>query len=679
MSLRFPIVAAVLLLGCADDEPAEHLVAKQTHLIQYQSCSQLERDLEDMLIREISADIDSWDRNYGIEDSAGEPASDSGGGRQEGVDFSGTNNQENGVDEADLVKTDGYHIYALNGHQLHIFAVPEFGQLQPVSATNVEGHLRQMLVDKDTNRAVVFSYINVSTLPKEHPLRAAVGYVGPESDDGWYWRSPWVSKITVFDMSDRAKLKLVKELYFEGYYQTARKVGAGVNVSSYAYIDRRELWDWYSFVDDFGKTQTKAIVANRIRNLSLADLTPQMWTRDPDGTFTAKGLSTADCRSYFRPYDSHARGFSSLMSFNLLAGDITWDADHVVSNWSTFYQSKDRIVLAEAAHSWWWYWNYPRDIDQLNVHVFDSSRAGKATYIGSGRVDGMLSDQFAVDEHDGAIRLATTTGMFWRWWDDGDERPTPENHIWVLEPDGDKYTPVGHVGGIAKGERIMSARFMDDKAAIVTFRNIDPLFTIDLRDNRNPKLVGELKVPGFSTYIHPLGTDNLLTIGVGGDENGANWKTSVSLFDVKDFANPALGSSLQIAADSGWSWSEAQWEHKAFQYWGPKKLLAIPQSTYAHTSNGYYRYVSKLEVIEVDPSLGAQGLRLRGAIDHTPYYMADPDRYWFYVDIRRSIFMGDYIYAISDKAISVHRTSDLAKVTDALLPGFDQNDWWWWW
>jgi uncharacterized secreted protein with C-terminal beta-propeller domain len=673
--LRHSLATAALLLGCADDNPAEHLVAKQTHLIQYQSCAQLETDLETMLIREISADIDSYDRR-GFEDAAGEgaPTSDNGG-REEGVDFSGTNNQESGVDEADLVKTDGYHIYALNGKQLHIFGVPEFGMLQPVSATNVEGHARQMLVDKDSNRAVVFSYINVGSLPEGHPLREAVGY--KEDDQDWYWRSSFVSKITVFDMADRANLKLVREVYFEGYYQTARKVGSAVNISSYASIDRRELWDWYQLVEDVGKTQTKLLVAKRIKDLTLQDLTPQMYVRTPDGAFRTEGLTNADCRGYFRPYDSHARGFSSLLSFDLLGNEIKWDADHVVSNYSTFYQSKDRIVLAEAAHSWWWYWSYPDDLDQLNVHVFDSSRPGKASYIGSGRVEGMLSDQFAIDEHDGAIRLATTTGMFWRWWDDSDDRPEPENHIWVLEPDGDKYTPVGHVGGIAKGERIMSARFMEDRAVIVTFRNIDPLFTIDLSDNTRPRLVGELKIPGFSTYIHPLGTDKLLTIGVGGDDNGANWRTNVSLFDISDFANPQLGQALQISADSGWSWSEAQWEHKAFQYWAPKKLLAIPQSTYGHTSGGYYRYISKLELIEVDAD--GNGLRRYGAIDHSPYYMADPDHYWSYVDIRRSIFMGEYIYAISDKAISVHRTTDLAKVTDALLPGYSQNDYWWWW
>src|SRR5688572_30998445 len=117
--MRLSISLLPLALVACGGEPAEHIVAKQTHLIQYQSCSQLEKDLEDMLIREVHASIDQHDKvNTAGEDA---PTSDSsggeGGGRQEGVDYSGTNNQENGVDEADMVKTDGYHIYALNGNR----------------------------------------------------------------------------------------------------------------------------------------------------------------------------------------------------------------------------------------------------------------------------------------------------------------------------------------------------------------------------------------------------------------------------------------------------------------------------------------------------------------------------------------------------------------------------------
>jgi len=673
MNLRPLYLLPFLAVACSDgDEPPDHVFAQTTRLVQYETCGALETDLKDMLIREAWANIDRADYRYGAgapEDASG----DSGGGdRQEGVDYSGTNNQETGVDEADLVKTDGFHIYTLNGNRLHIFGVPQFGTLVPESETKLEGHPRQMLLHKDANRAVVFSYINVSALPLEHPLRAALGV----RDTQDRWRVPMVSKITVLDITDRTAPRLVREVYYEGYYQTARRIDTSIRVAAYGVIDRQEVWDWYDVYNETNsKSLTKGIVRDRINALALADLIPQIYVRTPDGRLTSDSLTTSSCQSFFRPTDSHARGIASLISFDLLGESLRWDADHVVASPPTFYASTDTIVLAENAHDWWWYWWYRDDPDQLNVHTFDISTPGKSTYVGSGRVTGRLIDQFAIDEHEGAVRLATTTDLAWRWWA-GEERPEPENHVWVLERRGSELEPVGHLGGIAKGERIMSARFLDDKAFLVTFRMIDPLFTIDLSKRDQPRVVGELKVPGFSTYLHPLADGSLLSIGVGGDETGANWRTTISLFDVSNLANPVQTAALPIEADQGWGWSEALWEHKAFQYWAPKKLLAIPQATWARTATGDYRYLSRLEMVEVDPGVG---LRRYGAIDHTPYYEADNDRYWYFTDIRRSIFMGDYVYAISDKAITAHRTSDLGRVAEQLLPGFTLNDWYWWW
>src|SRR5690606_4267117 len=126
--------------------------------------------------------------------------SDSGGGREEGVDYSGTNNQEEGVDEADFVKTDGYHIYTLNGNRLHIMGVPEFGQLTAESVTKIEGFPRQMLLDKEQNRLVVFSHIDTYSLPDGHPLKQLVGVKDDEAR--WHWRINQLTKITVLDITN---------------------------------------------------------------------------------------------------------------------------------------------------------------------------------------------------------------------------------------------------------------------------------------------------------------------------------------------------------------------------------------------------------------------------------------------------------------------------------------------
>lgn len=679
-------LALLTLGGCTDDDsdpPDDHVYSQTTSLIQYGSCSQLETDLEDMLIREVWANIDRWDDNYGwgglggAEGDNGGGAPTSGDGRQEGVDYSGTNNQESGVDEADLVKTDGYHVYTLNGNRLHIHGTPQFGDLIPESVTKIEGHPREMLLDKDAGRAVVFSMINVGGLPAGHPLRALTGF---QEDGGWYWRSGQLSKMTVLDISDRTAPRLIREVYYEGWYQTARKIDTSVRVSTYSLIDRKEINGWWDLLHASGnnKSWTKKEMKNRIRNLKLRDLIPQMFERNANGQFTTHGLDQASCQSFYRPTDSHARGIASIISFDLLGEHMKFDADHVVSNWAQFYSSQDKIVLAEPAHDWWWYWWFNDDQDQLNVHVFDISQPGKSRYTGSGRVQGQLSDQFAIDEDNGEIRLATTTNInrwWWNWGQDNAQEPPPmESHVFVLEQAGAGYQIAGQLDGLALGERITASRFLGDKGYLVTFRQIDPLFTVDLSDKYNPTLAGELKIPGFSTYLHPLGTDRLLTIGIGGTDAGANGRTTISTFNVGDFAHPTLTATLPIEGEQGWGWSEAQNEHKAFQYFAPKKLLAVPQSNYDYTG-GYYRYLSKLEVINVDETTGA--LSKRGSINHSAYY--NSNQYWSYLQIRRSIFMGDFIYAISDKAITVHRLGDLGQVTAQTLPGYLPNDYYWWW
>src|SRR5262249_4986816 len=164
------------------------------------------------------------------------------------------------------------------------------------------------------------------------------------------------------------------------WYQTARKVDSSVRVSTYASIARWETYGWYDLLTASGnnKSWTKQEMARRIRALSLADLIPQMYVRQPSGAFTTNSLSTASCQSFYRPTDSHARGIASIISFDLLGDQLQFDADHVVSNWATFYSSQDKILLAEPAHDWWWFWWFKDDPDQLNLHVFDISQVGKS-------------------------------------------------------------------------------------------------------------------------------------------------------------------------------------------------------------------------------------------------------------------------------------------------------------
>ena len=217
--------------------------------------------------------------------------------------------------------------------------------------------------------------------------------------------------------------------------------------------------------------------------------------------------------------------------------------------------------------------------------------------------------------------------MRYDWW--LDNPPAPENYVFVLAgEETSARSRRARIGGIAKGERIWASRFVGNKGYLVTFRNIDPLWTIDLSDPTNPAIAGDAPVPGVSTYIHPLANGHLLTIGFGGDDQGLDWVTSLNLFDVTDFGAPLRDAYLSLAPPApadGWSYaySEATYEHKAFQYWAPKKLLAIPLSSYRYVydANYYYssyEYFSRLQLISGGWGVEGPALRLS-----TPAYRKD--------------------------------------------------------
>jgi uncharacterized secreted protein with C-terminal beta-propeller domain len=284
-------------------------------------------------------------------------------------------------------------------------------------------------------------------------------------------------------------------------------------------------------------------------------------------------------------------------------------------------------------------------------------------------------------------------------FDDNEQNnPTgPTNQVSILEDNGDGTLDlIGYLGNIAPGETIWSARFIGERAYLVTFQNIDPLWVIDLSEPSNLTILGELEVPGVSTYIHPIDDNLLLTIGIapGPDGLGLDWSlTQISLFDISDPTNPNLSDSLQLTpayADKNceqiiscgwsWSWSEATFEHKAFNYWGKEELLAVPLSTHRYVTDQItidgkdyqysgYEFISSLQLINVDSD--NKSLSLHGDLNHSGFYNDQSLDWWSdSTSIRRSIFMGDYIYSFSTAGASVHRTIDLVMIKEIEIPGF---------
>ena len=201
------------------------------------------------------------------------------------------------------------------------------------------------------------------------------------------------------------------------------------------------------------------------------------------------------------------------------------------------------------------------------IHQFSLDDGTGATYVASGEVEGRLLNQFAMSEYNGDLRVATTTD---NWGNFGDQS---ESTVYVLRPNGTDLEQISSISGLGKGEQIYSVRFIDDVGYVVTFRQVDPLYVLDLSDPANPVLDGELKIPGYSAYLHPVGDGLLLGVGQDATDEGRTTGTQLSLFDVSDPANPQRISTLPIGGQS-----EVEWDHRAFLFWEPDGTIVLPVS-----------------------------------------------------------------------------------------------------
>ena len=696
------------------------------NLQNYDQCNELLEDLKTAAYDEMIVSLDQesywhWSTNilrtfnngddiFMLEDGFPEIASDAVSktpiNDREG-EFSGTNNQESDVDEADFIKTNGFNIFMLNGNLLLIMGIPEFGELYLESNTSIEGNPIQMMLEGD--KLVIASSVNSA----ETSNQKLVSQNSIHSIN--------LVKYTILNVSNASSPEVVKEVYVEGNYQTARLVDGTVrsithfwtyikDLQSYVnlpieyweegnYDARMELWN--SSVKDVIENNTKIIEA-----LTLDDFSPHVYEVkiDQPKIFNQLPISSENCSEFSASEDSAGRGFTTIMTLDLFQDDIEIEVDHITSSSSHIYASKDKLIIAEPSNDWWWFWRNSNWEEATNIHVYDISDSTETQYLSSGRVNGTVQDQFSISEYQGLIRVASTSNNWGLWWimdtfDDNEQNnPTgPTNQVSILEDNGDETLDlIGYLGNIAPGETIWSARFIGERAYLVTFQNIDPLWVIDLSEPSNLTILGELEVPGVSTYIHPIDDNLLLTIGIapGPDGLGLDWSlTQISLFDISDPTNPNLSDSLQLTpayADKNceqiiscgwsWSWSEATFEHKAFNYWGKEELLAVPLSTHRYVTDQItvdgkdyqysgYEFISSLQLINVDSD--NKSLSLHGDLNHSGFYNDQSLDWWSdSTSIRRSIFMGDYIYSFSTAGASVHRTIDLVMIKEIEIPGF---------
>ena len=713
-------------------------------LVSYQQCSDLLSDLKQSVYDEMLVQLDQqsyyhWTPNMYVDDmwrggddialaesAEGDLSATSAKSDDRTGDYSGTNNQESGVDEADFIKTDGHYIYMINGDKLLIMGVPEFGELNLLSNTTMIGSPMQMMLEG--NRIVITSSINYWNLPFGHPLLDVMGHEESytyfngdgEPKTNTYIRYESLVMYTIVDISDKLNPVIEKELLIEGNYHTARLVDGTVRSVTHLYTYFQGIQSWVSLPNNYYQIEDRyeqmniwnqslleTINSNNavIQSLTLDDFIPQMYesTSESESPYVKTSLISDDCSEFSASPETTVRGLTTIITMKMFEEVVEFEVDHITSRWAHVYSSGNTLLLAEPTADWWWFWRNDGFEDSTNIHAFDISDSNSTSYIGSGRVSGTVQDQFSMSEFQGSIRIASTSDSWGRWWLEGeiDENGDPiftgpTNQVTILQQSDDSLVQVGIIEDIAPNETIWSARFVGDRGYLVTFENVDPLWVLDLSNPLEPQVLGELEIPGVSTYIHPVDEDHLLTIGIGpGDEGiGLDWSTTqVSLFDVSDPSNPVL-SDVEVLSPGyvdencedirscgwSWSWSEASYEHKAFTYWGPEEMLAVPLSTYRYMVNNdcvytyCYEYVSMLKMINVD--IVNESLSLHGTANHSDYYNVDDSNSWYgsQTSIRRSIFMGEFIYSFSALGASVHKIDDMSIQVELDIPGHHSED-----
>lgn len=577
--------------------------------------------------------------------------------------YTTTNNQVAGVDEADFVKNDGTRLFVLSGQRLFLNQSWPADQLALKGTLDLEGWPREMFLDGNT--VTVFSDVYTAYPMQREPGIAMPVCGGPLSAmDCGFWYSN-TTKVTEIDVGDLTHPRVVSEVYLPGRYQTARKVGDQARVvlqDDFRWPEGVKYWPDSGWQQQDQASWDEELDALEQQNERILRSTP-LSTWLPEGTRKLADGTRVDlryqCSDFARSNAPAEMGIVTVASLDMTKPAQDPERRSILAQVSTVYANADALYVA-SPH--WWWWPEAGQSDYTYLYQFDIT-GPQAQLVAAGGVDGIPFNQFSLDAHDGFLRVATAIDTRIEDPQNPWGRFESTNRITVLRQDGAALTVVGQTADIAKGERLMSARFLGNRAFVTTFKYVDPFFTFDLSDPTHPVAVGQLEVPGYSTYLHAIDDTHVIALGQDftstGDVQPVNGiPLQLSLFDVGDLANPKLLARQDVGV--GYSGSEALWDHKAFNWYPEKKLLAIPFSDWLPNATDYWGgFVSDLRVFSVDP---ASGITARGALSMRDVYVQDGLNAWqFYWEpqIRRSVMADDFVYAISDAGLRVANIASL--------------------
>lgn len=597
-------------------------------------------------------------------------------------DYSQTNIQVHGVDEADIVKNDGKYIYAVSGRNIVIIDAFPAENSEIVSEINLSGNIHEIFVNE--NRLIVFGAEQNNLYPvplKDGTVGVAIkampeigimpsGYSNPESF------------VRVYDITDRTAPLLDKNISVNGNYFESRMIGNYVyfiiNQPIYRYdniimpriLEGEIVRDTLASEVYYFDIPDESYIFSTINSLNLDNgeisgktfmmgYTQNMYVSNDNIYITyPKRISN---RYYYDKlidiYSASVPGIISSKIEEVKDSDMNYyekiqKAGEILQAYSETLETDNRLSFQN---------NIQDKTERLHMEI--SRETGKTVihrisidkdsieHKAEGEVPGSILNQFSMDEHNDYFRTATTTES----WRTGE---ASENNIYVLNMG---LEVIGKIENLAEGERIYSARFIQDRAYIVTFRQVDPLFVIDLKNAKEPKVLGYLKIPGVSDYLHPYDENHIIGVGRDSSEDGGITGMKLSLFDIIDFENPKELSKYLIGGRG--TYSEALTDHKAFLFSKEKNLLVIPVTIYEEWN---YKF-NGADVFSVDLQ---NGFQLRGSITHenesekkTEYYYPD-----WQSTIRRSLYIEDTLYTISANLIKMNRLDDLAEIKNIKLP-----------
>lgn len=613
-------------------------------------------------------------------------------------DFSTTNVQVEGVDEADRVKTDGNYIYTLSGNILNIVSSYPAEQAEVVSTIELE-YANEFFIND--GKLVVFGSKQYE-IEAENPQEPEITGKMVASDMIYYPRHTTKSYIQIYDISDRENPELSDEVIYDGYYVDSRMIGEQV-YAIYNFYPQNDIIipllevngaeistrpNIYYFDDINYKSPSITKIVSL--NVDTLDVDSQDYMLDSSSNiFVSQENIYLSYQQYFRPERNYLDIVKDIVP-NPIAQEIedveeledtpdyekNLEITAILSRWSDDLTDEEEKEFEEALATQMEEYEkqIAKESEKTVVHKINIDD-GDISYVDNGLVPGHVLNQFSMDEYDGFFRIATTTGRVSR-----SGQSVSANHIYVLDENMDT---ISSVEDLAPGERIYSARFMGERAYLVTFKKVDPLFVIDLSNPYDPVVLGKLKIPGYSDYLHPYDENHLIGIGkdtVEAEEGDFAWYQGIkmALFDVSDPENP-IEKDVVIIGDRG-SDSDVLRDHKAFLFSKERNLLVLPvliaeidEEKYSEVrDNQYGDFVYQgAQVYHIDD----QGFTLRGSITHIGDDSLEKSGYYYRSDnmVTRSLYVQDTLYTISSGKIKANDLDTLEEIKSVDLE-YDESE-----